>query len=112
MKLLKNIAGIILLLAILTLTIAAAQEKPSKQTDTLNAIPFDRVVLLTLQALENNYQVKSRLLPNVHADDYYLVILRTAKRLALQPSTSRIPVPPTAEGKDPENKVDKKPEEK
>ena len=92
MNLLKNIAGIILLLAILTLTIAAAQEKPSKQTDTLNAIPFDRVVLLTLQALENNYQVKSRLIPNVHADDYYLVILRTAKRLAMA-DTSRIQTP-------------------
>ena len=104
MNLLKNIAGIILLLAILTLTIAAAQEKPSKQTDTLNAIPFDRVVLLTLQALENNYQVKSRLLPNVHADDYYLVILRTAKRLALSDTsrtqTSRLPT------------VKKKPEKK
>ena len=104
MNLLKNIAGIILLLAILTLTIAAAQEKPSKQTDTLNAIPFDRVVLLTLQALENNYQVKSRLLPNVHADDYYLVILRTAKRLALA-DTSRIQTTsPTAVKKKPEKK--------
>ena len=104
MNLLKNIAGIILLLAILTLTIAAAQEKPSKQTDTLNAIPFDRVVLLTLQALENNYQVKSRLLPNVHADDYYLVILRTAKRLALS-DTSRVQTQsPPAVKKKPEKK--------
>ena len=92
MNLLKNIAGIILLLAILTLTIAAAQEKPSKQTDTLNAIPCDRVTLLTPQQSKHNYPGQSRLLPNGHADDYYLVILRTAKRLAMA-DTSRIQTP-------------------
>jgi len=107
MNSLKSIAGIMLLLAILTLTIAAAQEKPKKQTETLDAVPFDRVVLLTLQALENNWKVKEKLLPNVHVDDYYFFILRTAKRLALQKTrkdTSKTQTSAKKEVKKPEEK--------
>ena len=90
---LKPIPGLILLIIVLTLTIAAAQDKPqTKQAETLNAIPFDRVVLLTLQALEKNWKVKEKFLPNIHIDDYYFFVLRTAKRLALS-DTSRVQTP-------------------
>ncbi len=80
-----NLAGALLLLLILAITVVAAQEKPkTKQAEILSAVEFSRVVLFALQAVENNYSVRERLLPNVHVDDYYLVVLRTAKRLALQ----------------------------
>lgn len=84
MKDLEHLPGVLLLL-IFSLTIVAAQDKPAtKQAETLDAIPFDQVVMITLLALESNWKVKTDLLPNVHIDDYYIFVLRTAKRLALQ----------------------------
>jgi len=63
-----------------------------KQEKILAAIPFDRVVLYALIAAEQNYAVKARLLPKVHEDDYYTVILNTAIRLAMADS-GRITLP-------------------
>jgi len=56
----------------------------AKRQKTLEDTPFDTVVLTTLVALEQNYQVKKRLLPLVHEDDYYAVVLNTAKRIILK----------------------------
>lgn len=108
-----NVLGTVLLLLIALLTIVAAQEKPDtaaeKQKTTLDAIAFDQVVLFTVQALENNYQVRVRLIPNVHPNDYYTVILMTAKRLALA-KTSKKQINPVV--KVPPKKQEKKPEKK
>lgn len=62
------------------------------QQEILNDIGFDRTVLLTLMALERNYQFRKRFLSGVHADDYYVVILNTTKRIALA-DTMRISLP-------------------
>lgn len=64
-----------------------------KQDKILANIGFDRVVLFTLIALEENYQVKERLLPRVHKDDYFIVILNTAKRRALEDNKNQIVLP-------------------
>ncbi len=107
--------AILLALIALVFTFAIAQEKPPtakvNQDTALEAITFDRVVLLTLQAMENNYKAKERLLPLVHVDDYYRVILMTAKRLALAETPKKqinpvVDVPKKTEGK-PDKKQEK-----
>lgn len=63
------------------------------QQEILNDIGFDRTVLLTLVALERNYQLRERFLPGIHVDDYYAVILITTKRIALaDTAVVRLPV--------------------
>lgn len=63
------------------------------QQEILNDIGFDRTVLLTLVALERNYQLRKRFLPGIHVDDYYLVVLNTTKRIALaDTAVVRLPV--------------------
>ena len=107
------VAALLVSLVISITTIA--QEKPPtiKAQDTaLEAITFDRVVLLTLQAIENNYQAKERLLPLVHVDDYYRVILMTAKRLALAETPKKQIVPVVNVPQKQEKKSDKKQEKK
>ena len=68
----------------------AFQQKKSptliKQEKFLAEVPFDRVILYALIAAEQNYSFKARLLPRVHEDDYYTLILNTAKRLAMADS--------------------------
>ncbi len=106
------VAALLVSLAISVTTIA--QEKPSTakaQNTALEAITFDRVVLLTLQAIENNYKAKERLLPLVHVDDYYRVVLMTAKRLALAEPPKQIN-PVVKAPKKQEGKSDKKQEKK
>jgi len=63
-----------------------------KEKKILSGISFDRVVLYTLIAFENNYKFKKKFLPLIHVDDYYTLILNTAKRLALS-DTSKIQLP-------------------
>ena len=63
-----------------------------KQEKILAAIPFDRVILYGLIAAEQNYSFKARLIPKVHEDDYFTLILNTAKRLAMADS-GRITLP-------------------
>jgi len=67
--------------------VKAQQEKT--QAEILNDINFDQVVLTTLIALEQNYQVKERLLPLVHQNDYFTVILNTAKRISLNSASQK-----------------------
>lgn len=114
MDLLRNLhPGIIILLFIVALvfTFAIAQEEV-KADKALEAITFDRVVLLTLQAVENNYRVREQLFPLVHVDDYYRVILMTAKRLALAELPEKQINPVVKVPKKPEEKSDKKQEKK
>ena len=63
-----------------------------KQEKFLAKVPFDRAILYALIAAEQNYQFKKRLLPRVHEDDYYTLILNTAKRLAMADS-GRVTLP-------------------
>lgn len=63
-----------------------------KQEKFLATVPFDRVILYALIAAEQNYSFKKRLLPRVHEDDYYTLILNTAKRLAMADS-GRVTLP-------------------
>jgi len=81
----KHFLFCVLILAIAFVAIAVSQEAQQKRTqaEILDAVSFDKVVLTTLIALEQNYQVRERLIPLVHEDDYYAVILNTAKRIAL-----------------------------
>jgi len=57
-----------------------------KQEQILAAVPFNRVVQYTLIAAERNYRFRERLIPQVHQNDYFTVILNTAKRLAIADS--------------------------
>ncbi len=111
-----GIISILVLSQILVLALVFAQEKPPAakvtQDTALEAITFNRVVLLTLQAIENNYQAKERLLPQVHVDDYYRVILMTAKRLALAEPPKKQINPVVKAPKKQEGKSDKKQEKK
>lgn len=78
------VTGVII--SILISIMAISQEKNfalTKQNKLLAEVSFDQVVLYTLIALEQNYKVKERLLHRVHQNDYYTVILNTAKRLAM-----------------------------
>ena len=81
----KHFLFCIAILAIALVAIAVSQEAQQKRTqaEILDAVSFDRVVLTTLIAMEQNYQVRERLVPLVHEDDYYAVILNTAKRITL-----------------------------
>ena len=81
----KHFLFCMMILAITLVAIVASQEAQQKRTqaEILDAVSFDKVVLTTLIALEQNYQVRKRLIPLVHEDDYYAVILNTAKRIAL-----------------------------
>lgn len=81
----KQFLFCILILAIALVAIAASQEAQQKRTQSeiLDAVSFDKVVLTTLIALEQNWKVKKDFLPGVHEDDYYAVILNTAKRITL-----------------------------
>ncbi len=110
-----NIAAAFLIGIILTISVAA-QEKPTAakvtQDTALEAITFDKVVLLTLQALENNYKVRERLFPLVHVDDYYRVILMTAKRLALAEPQKKQINPVVKAPKKQDTKSEKKQEKK
>ena len=76
-----------LILILLIVVFVHAQEKPTavqvKQQKTLDALGFNQSVAFALLAVELNYQVKERLLPNVHKNDYFRVVLMTAKRQAL-----------------------------
>ena len=58
----------------------------SKQEKFLAEVPFDQVILYALIALEQNHKVRERLFPRVHEDDYFTLILNTAKRLAMADS--------------------------
>ena len=69
-----------------------AMQDRSARIKFLSEVCFDRVILYALIAAEQNYAVKARLLPKVHEDDYYTVILNTAKRLAMADS-GRITLP-------------------
>ncbi len=84
----KRLTTIVFFVAIGLLSIFVyAQDKNellrAKRQKMLEDTPFDKVVLTTLVALEQNYQVKKRLLPLVHEDDYIAIILNTAKRIIL-----------------------------
>jgi len=81
----KQLLFILIILALAFVAAGISQEAQQKQSqaEILEAVPFDKVVLTTLVALERNYQVRNRLIPDVHQDDYYAVILNTAKRIAL-----------------------------
>lgn len=84
----KRFNTVIVLVTILCLSIFVyAQDKNEllrqQRQKMLEDTPFDQIVLTTLVALEQNYQVKKRLLPLVHEDDYYAVVLNTAKRIIL-----------------------------
>ena len=86
-----NVSTFIVLMATLCFTILVySQDNKSaaiiKQEKFLSDVPFDRAVLYALIAAEQNYAVKMRLLPKIHEDDYYTVILNTAKRLAMADS--------------------------
>jgi len=74
----------------------AIQERKSatliKQEKFLAEVPFDRVVLYALIALEENHKVRERLFPKVHQDDYFTLILNHSKRLAMADS-GRITLP-------------------
>jgi len=63
-----------------------------KQEKFLAEVPFDRVILYALIAAEQNYSFKARLIPRVHEDDYFTLILNTAKRLAMADS-GRVTLP-------------------
>jgi len=87
MKKLLTETPIMALVVFLFLGVLAYSQNKSaalvKQEKLLADLPFDRVVLYTLIALEQNYKVKERLFPKVHKDDYLTLILNTAKRLAM-----------------------------
>ena len=82
---LVEFAFIVIVLALAVVAFGVSREAQQKRTqaEILDAVPFDRVVLTTLIALERNYKVKKYFLPGVHEDDYYAVILNTAKRITL-----------------------------
>ena len=71
---------------------AVSQEAQQKRTqaEILDAVSFDKVVLTTLIALEQNWKVRRDFLPGVHEDDYYAVILNTAKRIALADDKKKV----------------------
>ena len=73
----------ILFIALIAIAVSQEAQQKRTQAEILDAVSFDKVVLTTLIALEQNYQVKKRLIPLVHDDDYYDVILNTAKRITL-----------------------------
>jgi len=88
-KLLTETPFMALVLFLCLIVVSYSQDKSPaliKQEKLLAEVPFDRVVLYTLIALEQNYKVKERLFPKVHKDDYLTLILNTAKRLAVQDS--------------------------
>jgi len=74
--------------------VVSHQKSPTliKQEKFLAEVPFDRVILYALIAAEQNYSFKARLLPRVHEDDYFILILNTAKRLAMADS-GRVTLP-------------------
>jgi len=83
------------IVSVLISMMAISQEKNftlTKQKRFLAEVSFDRVVLYALIAAEQNYSFKARLLPRVHEDDYYTLILNTAKRLAMADS-GRVTLP-------------------
>lgn len=80
---------IILALAVVAIGISHEEQQKQSQAEILEAVPFDKVVLTTLVALERNYQVRKRLFPLIHEDDYYAVILNTAKRITLESATEK-----------------------
>ena len=87
-KLLTTILIINLVLLLCLGVMSYSQDKSPalvKQEKFLADLPFDRVVLYTLIALEN-FKVKDKLFPKIHKDDYFQLILNTAKRLAMQDS--------------------------
>ncbi len=88
----KQFSFCMVILAIALVAIAVSQEAQQKRTqaEILDAVSFDKVVLTTLIALEQNYQVRKRLIPLVHEDDYYAVILNTAKRIALADDKKKV----------------------
>jgi len=93
----KNFILNLLFIAVcLSTPFVIAQDKKTatiiKEKKILSEISFDHAVLYTLIALENNYRLKGRFLPRIHVDDYYTLILNTAKRLALS-DTSKIKLP-------------------
>jgi len=88
---------ILILIPILLITsLVTGQFKKSaaliKQKKFLAEVPFDRVILYGLIAAEQNYSFKARLIPRVHEDDYFTLILNTAKRLAMADS-GRVTLP-------------------
>lgn len=74
----------VLAISILAFTISSEAQQKRTQAEILDSVSFDEVVLTTLIALEQNYKARERLIPLVHEDDYYAVILNTAKRIALK----------------------------
>jgi len=58
----------------------------------LSEVSFDQAILYALIAIEQNYKVRERLFPKVHGDDYFTLILNTAKRLAMADS-GRVTLP-------------------
>ena len=99
----ENIIPIILILLTVFIVTAQPQHNNQKAMERamqdratrlkfLSEVPFDRAILYALIALEQNYKVKERLFPRVHQNDYYTLILNTAKRLAMADS-GRITLP-------------------
>ena len=95
-KLFKKRDIIVALLLFLCLALVGYSQNKStalvKQDKFLSDVSFDRVVLYTIIALEQNYKVREKLFPKVHQTDYFTVILNTAKRLAMQDSV-RVTLP-------------------
>ena len=81
----KRFNPVIVLVTILCLSIFVyAQDKKEllrqKNLKNLEDTAFDTVILNTLFALEQIWKVKLNLLPTVHRDDYYAMVLNTVKR--------------------------------
>ena len=105
-----HILNLILVAVYLAAPAIMARDKNAalkKQREYLAGVSFDQVVLYTLIAAEQNYKVKERLAPRVHQNDYYTVILNTAKRLAMSDS-SRITLPGLQTAKPPDSTKTKK----
>jgi len=94
-KLLTETPIMALVIFLCLIVVSYTQNKSSeviKQEKFLAEIPFDRVILYALIAAEHNYKFRERIIPRIHVDDYYALILNTAKRLAMADS-SRITLP-------------------
>ena len=87
---------IILILLIATVLISQESQQKINEDKILRDVPFNKIVLTTLIAIERNYQVKQRLFPLVHGDDYYMVVLRTARRIILEESMKKTSNPVAA----------------
>jgi len=94
-KLLTETPIMALVLFLCLIVVSYTQDKSPtliKQEKFLAEVPFDRVILYALIAAEHNYKFKEKIIPRIHVDDYYTLILNTAKRLAMADS-GRVTLP-------------------